>query len=115
MPASNAPLLSAIVEKHGVAFEVRAAPPAGAEPISAAEFQKYVGKLTRMLMGLSRDEVEVLRDELLIIDSLGGGVRLDALAKHHPMSISAAASASPREAAQVTIRAFDPVLRPPRS
>jgi hypothetical protein len=103
--------LSATVNVHGVAFELSARPDAGETPISQDEFQKYVNRLTRMVLGLSQTEAETLRDELLILDGLGQGVRLDALADEHPLSTSAAAGGG-KNSAQIRIRALDPVLNP---
>lgn len=104
--------MSAIIEMHGVAFELRGYP-SGDGAITPDDFQKYVDKLRRMVIGLSQADAEMLRDELLIVDAAGNGVRLDQLAEHHPLSMSAsAAEKGAREAAQIRIRAFDPVLNP---
>lgn len=105
--------MSAIIEMHGVAFELRGLPGDGDGAITPDDFQKYVDKLKRMVIGLTQADAEMLRDELLIVDAAGNGVRLDHLAEHHPLSMSASAAAKgAREAAQIRIRAFDPVLNP---
>lgn len=113
MTSSNAEPLSASVEVHEVAFELTARADSGEPVISPSEFQKYVDRLMRMLLGLTKAEAETLRDELLILDGLGQGVRLDSLADQHPLSTSAASVQSKADySAQIRIRAFDPVLNP---
>lgn len=112
MTGSGDEPLTATVEAHGVAFELRASGDGGGATIAQDEFQKYVNRVTRMLLGFTQAEAETLRDELLILDGLGKGVRLDSLADQHPFSVSAANAESVGLGALIRIRAFDPVLNP---